>query len=135
MRLPFNYMFRPFRQKSVARIPPVNSCCILLLLVGKLGGSNVTASQLDSKDALHRTQDLLVGSTGPPLEVGNYGLRGVASVGEILLGHLGFHLLSGRSDSLSNHLTHSVGLDDFVRSVDLGQALTLGAASGLQRQW
>lgn len=103
-----------------------------LLLVRELGSTNVGTTQLDVEHALHGTQNLLVGSGTSSLKVGNDTLCGVATGSKILLGHLGLHLLSGGGDGVANQFANSVGLDDVVGSVNLGQALTLSTAGSLQ---
>jgi hypothetical protein len=101
------------------------------LLVGELGGTNVGAAQLDVEDTLHGGQDLLVGGSGSPLKVSDDTLGGVALGGQVLLGHLGLHLLTGLGDDVADLLAHGVGLDDVVGSIHLGQTLALDAARGL----
>lgn len=102
---------------------------VLFLLVGELGGTNVAAAELDVEDTLHVGEDLLVGSGSATLKVGNDGLCGVALGGEVLLGHLGLHLLTGLGDDVANLLADGVGLDDLVGAVDLGHALALGGTT------
>lgn len=100
-----------------------------LFLLGKLGGTNVAAAELDVEDTLHVGEDLLVGGGGTTLKVGNDGLGGVALGGEVLLGHLGLHLLTGLGDDVADALADGVGLDNVVGSVDLGETLAFAGAA------
>jgi hypothetical protein len=105
---------------------------VVLLLVRKLGSTNVGTTQLDVQHTLHGTENLLVRSGGSSLKVGDGALCGVAAGSEILLCHLGLHLLSGGGDGVADQLTNGVGLDDVVGSVNLGQALTFSTTGSLQ---
>lgn len=102
---------------------------IYLFLLGKLGRANVAAAQLDVEDALHVGEDLLVGGGGAALKVGDNGLGGVALGGEVLLGHLGLHLLAGLGDDVADGAADGVGLDNVVGAVDLGEALAFAGAN------
>lgn len=103
----------------------------LFLLVREFGSTNVAAAQLHIEYSLHAGEHLLVGGGGASLEIGDDGLSGVAPGSEILLRHLGLHLLASLGDDLADTLANGVGLDDVVGSIDLGQTLTLASASGL----
>ena len=71
----------------------------------------------------------MVRGGGAPLHVGDDGLGRVAFCREILLCQSGLHLLSCLADGIADSLADSVGLDDVVGSVDLGQTLAFGSAS------
>ena len=107
--------------------PPWASLFGLLL---ELWLANVAATQLDVEHPLHGGQDLLVGRGCPPLEVGDDCGGSVALGGEVLLGHLGLHLLPCLRDHIANLLADRLGLDNVIASVDLGQVLTLNGGFG-----
>lgn len=86
----------------------------------ELGLANALAAQLDVEDALHGAQDLLVRDGGTALELGDDAGGGVAPRGEVLLCHLGLHLLPGCADGVSDYFAHRVWLDDVVATVYLG---------------
>lgn len=86
----------------------------LLFLLAKLGLADAGPPELDVEDALHGGEDLLVGGGGPALKVGDDGLGGVALGGEVLLGHLGLHLLARLGDDVADLLADGVGLDDVI---------------------
>lgn len=96
-----------------------------LLLWSKSWSTNVGTSQLDSENALHIGEHLLVWSGGTVLELLNNGGGGVAFGCQVLLGHLWLHLLTLGRDGVTNHLADGVWLDDIVGAVDLGQVLSL----------
>lgn len=104
----------------------------LFALLLELGLANVAAAQLDVEDALHGRQHLLVRGGGAALKVGDDGGRRVALGGQVLLRHLGLHLLTRRRDDVADLLADRLGLDDVVGPVDLGQVLALdGGSRGL----
>jgi hypothetical protein len=102
------------------------------LLVRELGLSHLFTTQDDIEHALHVTQQLLVRCRSTTLEVSDDGRRAVALGREILLGHSSaLVVLSLRAclgDGLSDGDTDSLGLDDVVGAVDLGQALAFCVA-------
>ena len=100
-----------------------------LFLLGKLGSANVAATQLDVEDTLHVGENLLVGGGSAALKVGDNGLGGVALGGEVLLGHLGLHLLAGLGDDVADGLANGVRLDNVIGAVDLGESLAFAAAN------
>jgi hypothetical protein len=104
-----------------------------LLLGGKLGRTKVASAELDVEHALHGGEHLLVRRSGTALKLGDDVLCGVALCGQVLLGHLGLHLLTGSSNDITDFLADCVGLDDVVGAVDLGQTLTLTTAGRVGR--
>lgn len=102
-----------------------------LLLRPKPRRPNIRPPQLDTEHPLHGAQDLLVGRRGPALEIGNDGRGRVALCREVLLRHLGLHLLALVRDHAADFLANRVGLDDLVAAVDFGEALAF-AAAGLE---
>lgn len=104
-----------------------------LFLLGELGLPNLVTAQDDIEDPLHVAEQLLVGSGGAALKVGDDGGRRVALCGEVLLGHGGalvvFGLGAGFGDGLADGGADRFGLDDVVGAVDLGQALAFGGSS------
>jgi len=96
----------------------------LLLLRTKLRSANIAPPQLDAQNPLHARQDLLVRGSGAPLEISDDARRRVALGGQVLLGHLGLHLLPPLRDDGAHFLADGARLDDIVGSVDLGQMLT-----------
>ena len=99
--------------------------CSSLLFWSESWGTNVGTSQLDAENALHVGEHLLVWSGGTVLELLDNGGGGVALGGQVLLGHLWLHLLALGRDGVTDNLADSVGLDDIVGAVDLGQMLSL----------
>lgn len=100
----------------------------LFLLVGELGSTNVATTKLYIENTLHGGKNLLVWGSRATLEIGDDRLRRVTLSGKIFLCHLGLHRLTSLGDNIANLLANGVGLDDVVRSVDLGHALTLCTA-------
>lgn len=94
-----------------------------LLLLGELGSANVGTAKLDVEHPLHGGKHLLVRGGGASLEVSDDTLGGVALGGEVLLCHLGLHLLPGTGDGIADGLADCVGLDDVVGAIDLGETL------------
>ena len=129
----------PNRRRAEGDQPPprrCRGCCFLvfsifffvfgiflLLFRGKLGGANIVAPQLHVENPLYGSEDLLIGSTGATLKIGDDSGCGIALGGKILLRHLGFHLGAGLSDGVSDFLANGIGLDNVVGTVDLGEAL------------
>ena len=94
-----------------------------LFLLGELLFPDVSAPQLDVEHALHGTQNLLVRGGGALLEVLDDGGDGVAFGGEFLLGHFIGLLVPALLDCVCDLGANSLGLDDIVAAVDLGQVL------------
>lgn len=65
-----------------------------LLFWAETRSTNITSSQFDTKNPLHASQDLLVWRRSTPLEIRHDALSCVALGRQILLRHLGLHLLS-----------------------------------------
>ena len=99
-----------------------------LFLLGEPLRANVRATELNVKHALHGAEDLLVGGGGATLEILDDGNGGVALGGEFLLGHLVALLSAALLDGVGDGVADSLGLDDVVAAVDLGEALAFGAA-------
>ena len=99
-----------------------------LLLGLELGLADARAAQFDVEHTFHGGEDLLVGGGGAALEVGDDGGGRVALGGEVLLGHLGLHLLPRLADDVADFLADRVGLDNVVGAVYLCEALALLAA-------
>lgn len=103
--------------------------CLFLAL--ELGLADAGAAELDVEDALHGGEDLLVGDGGAALEVGDDRGRRVALGGQVLLRHLGLHLLPRLADDVAHLLAHRVRLDDVVAAVHLGEPLAFGTFADL----
>lgn len=132
----FHSLILPIREKKKSGSLPLSPYMLpsCLLLLGEFGSANVAAAQLDVEDALHVGKDLLVGGSGAALKVGDNGLSGVALCGEVLLGHLGLHLLTGLRDDVADGLANGVWLDNVVGSVDLGETLTFAGTALLRKE-
>ena len=96
----------------------------LFLLVGELGSTNVATAKLYIENSLHGSKNLLVWGSRATLEIGDDRLCRITLSGKIFLCHLGLHSLTSLGDDIANLLANGVRLDDVVRSVDLGHALT-----------
>jgi len=94
--------------------------------------SDATTTELHVEHALHRAQDLLIGSGGTALKVLNDGNCGVALSGEFLLRHLVALLVAALLDGVGDFVADGLGLDDVVTAIDLGQVLAFGG-TGLGR--
>lgn len=131
-KLQFNPVSSPKRNISRGLTPDSS-----LLLLGELFGTDPSTTELDVKHTLHGTEDLLVGRGGTALEVLDDSHGGVALGGEFLLGHLVALLGTALLDSVSDEVADSLGLDDVVAAVDLGQVLAFGGArlSGLEESF
>lgn len=58
--------------------------------------------------------------------------RCVALGGQVLLCHLGLHLLPGGADGVTDYLAYCVGLDNVVATVDFCEMLTIWAFADLE---
>jgi hypothetical protein len=98
------------------------------VLLGELGLPHLVTPQDNVEHPLHVAEQLLVRCRSTALEVGDDGRCAVALCGQILLCHgralvvlrLGARLGDGLADLDANGL----GLDDIIRAVDFGEALT-----------
>ena len=102
----------------------------LLLLGTKPWRTNITSPELNTQNLLHRRQDLLIWGCRSTLKVGYDTLCGVALGRQILLRHLGLHLLSLLGDSITDLLSDRVGLDNIVAAIDFSEMLPFNAGLG-----
>lgn len=97
--------------------------------------ANLVSSQDNVECTLDVTQELLVRCGSPSFEVGDYGGCGVDLGCKILLCHGSALVVFGFTASLGNGLpdncADSLGLDDVVGTVDLGEALAFAGATGV----
>jgi hypothetical protein len=107
----------------------------LLLLRTKSRRTNIAPPQLNTQNLLHARQDLLVWSRRSALEVRDDTLRRVALGRQILLRHLRLHLLPLLGDHRADFLANSVGLDDIITAIDLGEMLAFDAGFGGLVRW
>lgn len=100
----------------------------LFLLGAQAGSTNVGAPQLDVEHPLHLGENGLVGRGSTTLVRGD----SCGCLSDLLaqssLGHGRLEFLSALLNGLSDFLSDSLGLDDVVGAVDLGEALTLSTA-------
>jgi hypothetical protein len=91
----------------------------LLLLRPKPRRPNIIPPQLNTKDLLHRPENLLVWHRRSPLKIRHHALRRVALRSQVLLRHLRLHLLSLLGDHGADFLPDGRWLNDVIAAVDL----------------
>lgn len=114
----YSYRIHHPARNFVLHLSPSRSPTILnnpsLLLRTEPRSTNITSSQLDTQDLLHARENLLVRHSRSSLEISHDALGGIALRCQILLCHLGLHLLSLVGDCSTNFLPDSIGLDDII---------------------
>jgi len=103
---------------------------VLLLLRTKSRRTNIASPQLNTQNLLHRPKNLLIRRRTSSLEVRDNRLSSIALCSQILLCHLGLHLLALRGDDIADFLADGVGLDDVVAAVNFGEMLAFDAGFG-----
>ena len=112
-------------------ISPASSASLpLLLLRTKSRRTNIASPQLNTQNLLHRPKNLLIRRRTSSLEVRDNRLSSIALCSQILLCHLGLHLLALRGDDIADFLADGVGLDDVVAAVNFGEMLAFDAGFG-----
>src|SRR6266536_992485 len=121
------HLFVPSRHSCDESIPtPTPS----LLLWAETRSTNITSLQLDTKNPLHASQNLLIWRRSTPLEISHDTLSCIALGRQILLRHLGFHLLPLLRDDGSDFFFDRSRLHDIIASIDLGEMLAFDTGFG-----
>jgi hypothetical protein len=94
-----------------------------LFLGAKSRRTNIIATQFNTQDLFHSCKNLLVWSCRATLKIGDNSGRRVALGRQILLCHLGLHLLPSIGNHLADVLADCGWLDDIITTVDLCETL------------